>query len=82
MADDVIAIEPQVHVRFDGRSLDIPLADLDVGTMSTDDQVRNAVATFLEVPAFKLQAFRVERNEQTGSITIRPEAVFGETYVD
>ena len=72
-------VAPQIHVRFDGRSIDIDLNQLDVGVLSTDNQVRQAVASFLEVPAQKLQAFAIDRNNDTGHMTLRPEAVFGKS---
>lgn len=69
--------QPQIHVRFNGRSIDLNLGEIDVGVNSTDDQVRVAVAQHLGVPPVKLQAFAVDRNPATGDLTLRPEAVFG-----
>ena len=68
---------PSVHVRFDGRSIDISVADLDLGDASDDNAVRRAVAGWLETPVQKLQAFAIDRNAETGDIVVRPEAVFG-----
>jgi len=65
-----------VHVRFDGRSHDIPLDDLDVGSGSTDREIKRALARHLEVPEAKLRDYTVDRHE-TGNLTVRPEAVFG-----
>jgi hypothetical protein len=65
-----------VHVRFDGRSLDIPLSDLDVGGASGDADIKGALAAHLEVPAAKLRDYVVDRHA-TGNLTVRPEAVFG-----
>ncbi len=64
------------HVRFEGRSLDIPLAGLDVGPHSSDAEVKQAVARHLEVPADRFRDYVVDRHE-TGNLTVRPEAVFG-----
>ena len=83
MAELVEQVAPQIHVRFDGRSYDIDLNELDVGVLSTDNQIRAAVASHLsqifghEVPAQKLQPFAVDRNRETGHLTLRPEALFG-----
>ena len=66
---------PQIHVRFQGRSFDIPLAEVDIGALSTDEQVKSAVANHLEVPNSKLSAFVVDRSE-SGDLTLRPDAVF------
>ena len=65
-----------LHVRFDGRSLDVPLSDLDIGPASADPEIKRALARHLEVPAEKLRDYVVDRHE-TGNLTVRPEAVFG-----
>ncbi len=67
---------PQLHVRFEGRSWDILLSDLDIGAMSSDDEVRTALARYLDVPAGKFAPYVVERHAN-GNMTVRPEAVFG-----
>ena len=65
-----------LHIRFDGRSADIPLDDLDIGTGTPDRAIKAAVAHFLDVPVDKFRHYVVDRHE-TGNLTIRPEAVFG-----
>jgi hypothetical protein len=65
-----------VHIRFDGRSLDIPQSDLDVGPESSDNEVKRALARHLEVPGDKLRDYVIDRHD-TGNLTVRPEAVFG-----
>jgi hypothetical protein len=65
-----------VHVCFEGRSLDVPQGDLDVGAASSDAQVKRALARYLETPEVKLRDYVVDRHE-TGNMTVRPEAVFG-----
>ena len=65
-----------VHIRFEGRSLDIPQGDLDVGTASSDNEIKQALAQHLEVPVAKLRDYVIDRHE-TGNMTVRPEAVFG-----
>jgi hypothetical protein len=67
---------PQLHIRFEGRSIDVNLNELDIGDRSTDAQIRNAVADHLGVPVAKLQAFAIDR-AASGEMTLRPEAVFG-----
>ena len=69
--------EAVVHVRFAGRSFDIPLASLDLGAMSADGHVKRALARHLNVPEFKLDAYVVDRHAN-GNLTLRPEAVFGD----
>ena len=69
---------PMLHVRVDGRSHDVPLAELDVGDLSDDGEIRDAVAEHFEgVPRAKLDDFQVRRNEETGDITVHPQPVFG-----
>jgi len=65
-----------LHIRFEGRSLDIPLSDLDVGKISSDGEVKQVVAQYLDVTVEKFRHYVVDRHE-TGNLTIRPEAVFG-----
>src|SRR5207249_193985 len=65
-----------VHIRFDGRSFDIPQGDLDVGAASSDAAVKRALVQYLEVADAKLRDYVVDRHE-TGNMTVRPEAVFG-----
>lgn len=67
---------PVLHIRFEGRSFDIPLSDLDVGAMSTDADVKRALAEYLEVPETKFRDYAVDHHE-TGNLTVRPQAVFG-----
>lgn len=74
---ETVTIMPQVHIRYDGRSYTVPASDLDIGVYSTDEQVRAAVATHLGVPSAKLFSFAIDRNQDNGSLTLRPEAVFG-----
>jgi hypothetical protein len=65
-----------LHVRFDGRSVDIPLQDLRLGAGMRDGDVRAAVARYLDVPVERFDGYAVERHP-AGNWTIRPEAVFG-----
>ena len=65
-----------VHIRYDGRSLDVPLSILDVGPRPADGEIKRALARHLEVPEGKLRDYVVDRHE-TGNLTVRPEAVFG-----
>ncbi|HZT82217.1 MAG TPA: hypothetical protein VFA26_18460 [Gemmataceae bacterium] len=65
-----------VHVRFDGRSRDIPLGALAVGPPSSDAEVKRALARHLGVAEAKLRDYVIDRHEN-GNLTVRPEAVFG-----
>jgi len=65
-----------IHVRFEGRSVDIPQGDLDVGAASSDNEIKRALAQYLETPEAKLRDYVIDRHD-TGNMTVRPEAVFG-----
>jgi hypothetical protein len=64
------------HIRFEGRSLDVALADLRVSDQSSDREVKQAVARHLELPEVRLHDYVIDRHE-SGNVTIRPQAVFG-----
>jgi len=51
--------------------------DLDIGELSSEAEVRQAVARHLEAPPAKLAQFAIDKNAETGDITLRPQAVFG-----
>ncbi|MBA3533609.1 MAG: hypothetical protein H0T73_16965 [Ardenticatenales bacterium] len=77
MAEQMMPMQARlIHVRFDGKSWDIALTNVDVGEGSNDHEVRQALARYLDVPAGKLAPYVVERHAN-GNITVRPEAVFG-----
>jgi hypothetical protein len=63
------------HVRYDGRSLDVPLAELGAAD-ATDFDVKRAVARHLEIPEERLRDYAIDWHA-TGNVTIRPPAVFG-----
>ena len=65
-----------VHVRYDGKSYDLPLAELDIAASAADDAVREALACHFDVSPERFRAYVVERH-RTGNLTVRPEAVFG-----
>lgn len=67
----------QVHIMYNGESHDVNMDVLDIGDLSTDAQVREAVARHFDVPLEKLRNFTIDRNEETGDMTLRPNAVFG-----
>jgi hypothetical protein len=65
-----------LHVRFEGQSRDVALAELDVGALSSDAAIKQALARHLGVAEAKLRDYVVDRHE-TGNLTVRPQAVFG-----
>jgi hypothetical protein len=64
------------HVRFAGRSFDVPLAALGLGAAPAEGQVRRTLARYLEVPESNLAPYVIDRHAN-GNLTVRPEAVFG-----
>ena len=76
MLDIIQPQEAMIHIRFEGRSRDILCRELDVGPMSTDAQVRRALANYFDVELVKFRVYVIERHEN-GNMTVRPEAVFG-----
>ena len=65
-----------VHIRFEGKSQDIPVSQLDIGRASSDEEIKQAVANFLDTEVGKLENYVIERHAN-GNFTVRPEAVFG-----
>ncbi len=76
MAELIPQNAPRLHVRLEGRSWDLLLSDLDVGALSADSEIRQALARYFDVPVGKFNAYIVERHAN-GNLTVRPEAVFG-----
>ena len=66
-----------VHVRYDGQSVDLPLRNMDLGTQSTDRDIRREVAKHLNEAPSRFDSHVVDRNVKTGDVTVRPQAVFG-----
>lgn len=67
---------PVIHIRFDGRSVDVPTSQIGITADSADADIRKAVARYLEVPAERLSDSVLDRHA-SGNLTIRPSAVFG-----
>ena len=65
---------PWLHVRFEGRVWDLPLAELDLEPTSSDDAVRHALAGYLNVPVSSFHLYVVEHHTN-GNLTVRPDAL-------
>lgn len=72
----MIASDVKLHVRLDGRSFDLPLADLHLGTDSRDREIKNRLAEYLEVTPARLNDHRIDRHAN-GNVTLRPNAIYG-----
>ena len=77
MNNQVIPFEQRmVHIRFGGQSMDLSLPSLAQNEGTNDQNIRRALATYLNVSPRKLNPYIIERHAN-GNMTVRPEAVFG-----
>ena len=76
MTHTVSQLNPMIHIRFAGQSYRLEAGALDLGSLSSDNEIKHALARHVRVPVAKFTAYVVERHDN-GNITIRPEAVFG-----
>ena len=65
-----------IHVRNDGRSLDLLAEDLWVTAVMSDREIRQAVARHLDVALDAFEDLVVDRRP-SGDVVLRPEAVYG-----
>ena len=65
-----------VHIRFEGRSLDIPETQLGITRGMSDVTVKEQVSRHLDVNTNRLSVYVVDRRP-SGDLIIRPEAVYG-----
>ena len=65
-----------VHVRYDGRSVDLSEAALRVNTGMSDAEIKEHVARHFDVGARQLDFYVVDRTPN-GDMVVRPEAVYG-----
>jgi len=65
-----------VHVRFEGRSLDLDENQLGLRANMNDDAVKARVAGHLDVSPKRLQSYVIDRRP-SGDLIVRPEAVYG-----
>jgi len=65
-----------VHIRFEGRSLDVAERDLNVRAGMSDIEIKQRLAQHLDVRPERLNPYIVDR-PATGNLIVRPEAVYG-----
>ena len=65
-----------VHIRYDGRSVDVHEEQLRVHARMTDREIREQVARHFDVGAGRLDNYVVDRTPN-GDMVVRPEAVYG-----
>jgi hypothetical protein len=68
--------EKMVHVRFEGRSLDLTERALELRDGMSETEVKERVARHLDVDARRLRDYVVDR-VPNGNVIVRPEAVYG-----
>ena len=65
-----------VHIRYEGRSVDVGEQQLGVHAGMSDREIRQQVARHFEVGAKRLEDYVVDRTPH-GDLVVRPEAVYG-----
>jgi hypothetical protein len=65
-----------VHVRFDGRSFDVPERALHLTHAPGDVEIKRRLAEHLDVRVEALRDYAVDRRPG-GDLVVRPEAVYG-----
>ena len=69
------APRPVLHLRFQGRSIELPLADLDLTLDADDAQILRSLSAYLGRPSGALDGLVVVRHQH--AIVVRPEAIYG-----
>ncbi|OUL22337.1 hypothetical protein BV372_30610 [Nostoc sp. T09] len=65
-----------VHIRFEGRSVDVAETQLGIAAGMNDVAVKEQVARHLDVNSDRLSAYIIDRRP-SGDLIVRPEAVYG-----
>lgn len=65
-----------VHIRFEGRSLDVTKAQLQIAADMNDVAVKERVSRHLDVNVNRLWGYIVDRRP-SGDTIVRPGAVYG-----
>ncbi|MEA5553056.1 hypothetical protein VB713_19100 [Anabaena cylindrica UHCC 0172] len=65
-----------VHIRFEGRSVDVTETQLGITARMNDVAVKEHIARHLDVNKDRLSDYIIDRRP-SGDLIIRPEAVYG-----
>lgn len=65
-----------IHVRFEGRSLDMTENQLGITSVMNDTAIKERIAQQLDINRDRLRDYIVDRRP-SGDLIIRPEAVYG-----
>ena len=66
-----------IHVRLDGKTKELILADISLTSKSTDEEILAVLAKSLRVDIERFSLFSVDRRKD-GNIYLRPDAMFSE----
>ena len=69
-------VNAMVHIRFEGRSVDVAETQLGIASEMNDLAVKERVARHLDVNAERLFGYVIDRRP-SGELIVRPEAVYG-----
>jgi hypothetical protein len=64
-----------IHVRFDGRSEELTLSQLNLGSDASDTQIKRTVASHFDLPRNYFDDHVIVRTNH--AIILRPEAIYG-----
>ena len=65
-----------VHIRYEGRSVELSEAQLNIHAGMSDAEIKERVARRFDAAARKLEFYVVDRTPN-GDLIVRPEAVYG-----
>ena len=65
-----------VHVRFEGRSYDVPATELGLTAPLTETEVKRRLARFFDVSPDRFDFYVID-HRPGGTVVVRPEAIYG-----
>lgn len=65
-----------VHIRYEGRSVDVSEAQLQIHALMSDARIKEQVARYVDASPPELDFYVVDRTPN-GDLIVRPEAVYG-----
>ena len=65
-----------IHIRYEGRSLNLKERELDVHTGMSDAAIKERIARHFQVNRDKMDFYVIDRTPN-GDLIVRPEAVYG-----
>ncbi len=68
-------MDQTIHVRFNGRSEELPSAQLNLGSDASDTQIKQSVAIYFDLPRTSFDDHVIVRTNH--AIILRPEAIYG-----